>query len=281
MSKKFFKKLKIKEKFIPKKYFSSLDRFTNNSICFTINIDRSILKKINKVNSGIVILKKKNKDINKNILQFTHPNPRTYFFYLLNNNVKNISNFYKKPKIGVNAQLHKTVVLGSNCSIGHNTKIHANVVIGDNVKIGNNCIIKSNTVIGQKGLGNFYLKRKIMSINHIGMVKIGNNVEIGALNTIAQGTLDSTIIKSNNKLDDHVHVAHNCIINENNELTAGVTIGGSVKIGKNNFFGLNATIKNGITIGSNNFIGISSSIIKSISNNYLAYGNPAKLIKKS
>ena len=114
-----------------------------------------------------------------------------------------------------------------------------------------------------------------MSINHIGMVKIGNNVEIGALNTIAQGTLDSTIIKSNNKLDDHVHVAHNCIINENNELTAGVTIGGSVKIGKNNFFGLNATIKNGITIGSNNFIGISSSIIKSISNNYLAYGNPA------
>ena len=281
MSKKFFNKLKIKDKFISKKYFSSLNKFKDNSICYTININKKVIKKINKINSGIVILTKKSKLIRKKVLQFANSNPRAYFFNLLNNNIKNLPNIYKSAIIGKNTQLHKTLVIGSNCSIGDNTKIYANVVIGDNVKIGKNCIIKSNTIIGQRGFGNFHLKRKIMSISHVGGVKIGNNVEIGALNTVAQGTLDSTIIKSNNKFDDHVHVAHNCIINENNEFTAGVIIGGSVKIGKNNFFGLNATIKNGIKIGNNNFIGMSSSIIKNITTNCLVYANSAKVIKKN
>jgi UDP-3-O-[3-hydroxymyristoyl] glucosamine N-acyltransferase LpxD len=281
MKKIILKKLKIKEKFIPKKYFSSFYKFKNNTICFSKKIDQNNIKKINNLNSGVIILNKKNKLIKKKILQIIHPIPKFYFFKLLNDNIKMSPNIYIKPKIRKSAVIDKSVIIGSNCSIGDNTKICANVVIGDNVRIGKNCYIKSNTVIGQRGFGNFVSKGKIFSITHIGGVKIGNDVEIGALNTIAQATLDYTIVKSNNKFDDHVHVAHNCIIHESNEFTAGVILGGSTKIGKNNFFGLNTSVKNRIKIGNNNFIGSSSNITKNISNNKLIYGNPAKVIKKN
>ena len=53
---------------------------------------------------------------------------------------------------------------------------------------------------------------------------------MGAHNTIAQGTIDNTIISSYNKFDDHIHIAHNCKINKNNIFCAGVVLGGSVKI---------------------------------------------------
>jgi len=281
MKKIIFQKLKIKENFISKKHFSSLSRFKNNTICFAQKITQNNIKKINNLNSGIIILKTENKLIKKKILQIIHSSPKIYFFKLLNENIKKNPTIYIKPRVKKSAVIHKSVVIGSNSSVGDNTKICANVVIGNNVKIGKNCFIKSNTVIGQRGFGNFVLKGKIFPITHIGGVKIGNDVEIGALNTIAQATLDYTIIKSNNKFDDHVHVAHNCIIDKNNEFTAGVILGGSIKIGKNNFFGINSTVENGITIGNNNIIGSSSNIRKNILSNKLIYGNPAKVIKKN
>ena len=55
---------------------------------------------------------------------------------------------------------------------------------------------------------------------HLGRVVIGNNVEIGALNTIARGTLDDTYIGDNVKTDDHVHIAHNVYVGKNTIITA-------------------------------------------------------------
>ena len=281
MKKKIIKILNIKSNYIPIIYFKSLNKLENNTICFANHIDKKTIKKINNLKNGIIILKTKNNLISKKIFQIIKSNPKSFFFSLLNESVKKTVIDYKKPIIGKNTSIHKTVIFGSNCKIGNNTKILANVVVGDNVIIGKNCVIKSNSVIGQRGFGNFHLNKKIECISHIGGVKIGNDVEIGALNTIAKGTLDNTIVKSNNKFDDHVHVAHNCIIDENNEFTAGTILGGSIKIGKNNFFGLNSTIKNGVKIGSNNLIGSSSNIVKNISNNNLVYGNPGKTFKKN
>ena len=281
MKKKILNKLNIKDNYISKVYFKSLNKFNNNTICFANQVDKKTLKKINKLKSGIIILSKKNSLIKKKILQIINPKPKKFFFKLLNDNVKKSNTNYKKTIFEKNTFIHKTVTFGSNCKIGYGTKILANVVIGDNVIIGRNCNIKSNSVIGQRGFGNFHVKNRIICITHIGGVKIGNDVEIGALNTIAGGTLDNTVIKSNNKFDDHVHIAHNCEIHENNEFTAGVILGGSIKIVKNNFFGLNSTIKNGIKIGNNNLIGSSSNVVKNISSDNLVYGNPAKTFKKN
>ena len=74
--------------------------------------------------------------------------------------------------------------------------LRQNVVIGRNVKIGRNCLIKSCSVIGEEGFG---IEKDEQGNNlrlpHIGSVVIGDHVEVGALNTVASGIIDPTVIE--------------------------------------------------------------------------------------
>lgn len=270
------KEIKHKFKFqLNNNLFSSIKNLNDRSIFFSDNTNNIIREKLNKINEGIFITKKKDSQIKKTIVQIIHPNPKLFFFEL----VKKIplDKIKKKFKMGDGTRISKNVSIGNNVIMGDNCNIHSGVVIGDNVEIGNNCTIKSNSVIGQRGFGLIKNKENnLIEIPHIGNVKIKDNVEIGALNTIARGTLDNTVIESYNKLDDHVHIAHNCFLKRNNIICAGVIFGGSVTVDENNFFGLNCTIKNKISIGKNNIIGQSSNLIKDIGNNKILFGNPAK-----
>ena len=67
---------------------------------------------------------------------------------------------------------------------------------------------------------------------HIGGVKIGNRVELGAHTTVDRGTFGDTIIEDDVKTDNHNHIAHNDVIKRNTRLAASITIGGSTTIGK-------------------------------------------------
>jgi acyl-[acyl carrier protein]--UDP-N-acetylglucosamine O-acyltransferase len=267
--------VKINFKLIPN-IFSSILNLKDKSIFYAQDLDEKILKKINNLRHGILILSKKNIRIKKKITQIESNNPKLFFFDLIREfKIKNIENV--SPKVGKNTKIYKNVFIGNNVTIGKNCEIFPGVVIGDNVKIGNNCLIKSNSVIGQKGFGIVQDTRgNLLEIPHIGGVKIKDYVEIGAHNTIAIGTIDDTKIFSYNKFDDHVHVAHNCKIKKNNIFCAGTVIGGSVIIGSSNFFGLNCTIKNKIFIGSNNTIGQAANVVKNIKNKSVFVGNPAR-----
>jgi UDP-3-O-[3-hydroxymyristoyl] glucosamine N-acyltransferase len=276
---KIFKILKIKSKTnftLKKKWFSSLDNLSDNSLCFVSELN---LKNINKINSKknlILLVKKKNLKINKKIFQIETFDPKFVFFNILKKlytpEIKN-----KKPIIGKNTKIADNVSIGKNVVIGNNTIILPNTVINDDVKIGNNCIIKSGSIIGQKGFQAIRDKKNnLVEIFHVGKVIIKDFVDIGSLNTIARGAIDKTFINSYNKFDDHVHVAHNCYFDKNNTICASTVFGGSVKVGKNNFFGLNSTIRNFISIGNNNIFGQNSNVVKNVKNDMLLYGNPAK-----
>jgi len=196
---------------------------------------------------------------------------------------KVVSNFFiKKPsktidkstKIGSNCQIHDSVTIGMNCVIGDNVKIGKNTIINNNVvvfantTIGIKCYIKSGSIIGEDGFGfDFEEDGTPIRIPHIGKIIIGNNVEIGAKNTIARGTIDDTVIANNVKIDDQVHIAHNCFIGNNTIITACVEISGSVTIGENCWIGPNCSIIQKVTIGDNVTIGIGSIITKDIESN--------------
>jgi UDP-3-O-[3-hydroxymyristoyl] glucosamine N-acyltransferase len=279
MLEKIYKFLKIRSKIsfsLDKKWFSSLDNLSNNTLCFVSDINSKNISKINKKKKLVLLIKKKNLKINKNIVQIETYDPKLIFFEILKKLHKPII-LNNKPIIGKNTKILNNVNLGKNVIIGNNTIIMPNVVINDDVQIGNNCIIKSGSIIGQKGFQAIKDKNKnLITIFHVGKVVIKDFVDIGALNTIARGTIDATFIDSYNKFDDHVHVAHNDHFGKNNKICAATIFGGSVKIGMNNFFGLNSTIRDTISIGNNNYIGQNSNVVKDIHNDQLVYGNPAK-----
>ena len=66
-------------------------------------------------------------------------------------------------------------------------------------------------------------------IPQIGIVKIEDNVEIGANSCVDRSTMGQTIIRKGVKIDNLVQVAHNVEIGENTVMSAQVGIAGSAK----------------------------------------------------
>lgn len=195
--------------------------------------------------------------------------------------------FTKKPQYivdssvstGENCKIDDSVAIGKNCCIGDNvqikqgTVIRHNVVISDNTVIGTNCYIKSGSTIGEDGFGfDFEDDGTPIRLPHMGKVNMGDNVEVGAKCTISRGTLDDTIIESNVKIDDQVHIAHNCIVGENTIITACAEISGSVIIGKNCWLGPNCSIIQKVSIGDSVTVGIGAVVTHDIQANKKVMG---------
>ena len=200
-------------------------------------------------------------------------NPRLDFIKVANNFFinKDKAKIADTVKIGVGCHIADNVNIGeysvikNNVIIGENTIIKNHAVIESNTHIGSNCYIKSGAIIGEDGFSFARDENNIpLRFPHIGSVTIKDNVEIGSLSTIAKGTFENTIIQQNTKINDHVHIAHNCVIGENNMIAGCVNISGSVQIGNNCWIGANSSIKDGVIIGNNCFIGIGCIVIKNL-----------------
>jgi UDP-3-O-[3-hydroxymyristoyl] glucosamine N-acyltransferase len=207
---------------------------------------------------------------------------------------KSVSRFFSPtPPVGISrlawvsksAIIAEDVFIGHFCTIGDNvvigsrTRIMDGVVVSENCRIGSDVLIKSHSVIGQEGFGfEFEEDRTPIRVPHLGSVVIGNHVEIGALTVIARGTIDNTIIHDHVKIDDHVFIAHNVQIGKNSFVIAGAEISGSVSIGENVWIAPQATLINQITVGNNSLVGIGAVVIKSVAENVVVAGNPARVI---
>ena len=159
--------------------------------------------------------------------------------------------------IGEGSRIHAGAAIGSDVTIGEGTEIHSNVVIYDGMTIGRNCVIHAGTVIGADGFGYVRDENGVYhQFPQIGTVVIEDNVEIGANSTIDRGALGETRIGEGTKLDNMVHVGHNCSIGKRCVIAAQTGISGSVTIeddcviGGQVGFGDHVRVQSGAVIGS-------------------------------
>ena len=135
--------------------------------------------------------------------------------------------------IGDNCIIMHGAYIGDNVTIGNDTIIHPNVTIYRDCEIGNKCLIHSGTVIGSDGFG--FATTKLgehVKIYQNGNVSIGNNVEIGANCTIDRAAFSSTIIEDMVRIDNLVHIAHNCIVGKGSILVTQTGLSGSTTLGE-------------------------------------------------
>ncbi len=210
-------------------------------------------------------------------------NPRTSFIKALEL-LDKIIGFKKRTEKAI---IHPSVIIGQNVviesdvTIGEGTVIEPNVTIFSGTHIGKNCIIRSNSSIGSSGFG---FERepcgKAIKFIHLGGVSIGDDVEVGSCTCIAKGTLGNTIIEDGVKIDNLVHVAHNCIIRKNAFLIACSEISGGVTIGESAWIAPNASITQKVSVGDGALVGLGAVITKDVPERVVVAGNPGKQLRK-
>ena len=176
--------------------------------------------------------------------------------------------------IGDRVILQPGVVLGEGVIIGDDVTIGANVVIAERCRIGSRVLIHAGTVIGADGYGFAEAGQDYLKIPQTGNVIIGDDVEIGANNTIDRATFGSTRIGNGVKTDNLVHVAHNVSVGDHTLLIAQVGIAGSVTIGKHVILAGQVGVAPHVTIGDSVMVGPQSGIAKSIPENQVVTGTP-------
>ncbi len=179
-------------------------------------------------------------------------------------------------QIGQNVTIYPNVFIGANCKIGDDSVIYANATIREEVTIGKRAVIQSGASIGDDGFGYLQIKGKHVKIPQVGTIEIGDDVSIGSHVTIARAALDKTTIASGVKIDNHSHIAHNCIIGENSMLIAYAKLAGGVKIGKNVMIAEDVGVTDHVEIADNCMVGAASNVYKSLKPGSVVWGAPAK-----
>ena len=111
--------------------------------------------------------------------------------------------------IGNNVTIFQGVSIEAGSSIGDDCIIYPNVVIYDGTRIGQRCIIHAGVIIGSDGYGFAMHDGKHHKIPQIGIVRIDDDVEIGAGTTIDRAALGETVIGEGTKIDNLVQIGHN------------------------------------------------------------------------
>ena len=177
-------------------------------------------------------------------------------------------------KVGDRVFIGAFVCVGENSSIGDGTQIRAGAQIGDNVRVGSDCVIHPNVfledgmmigdrvilhagvVIGADGFGYVRDEHSHHKFPQIGTVVIEDDVELGANTCVDRAALGRTRIGRGTKIDNMVHVGHNCDIGERVIIAAQTGISGSVTIeddciiGGQVGFGDHIRVQSGAVIGS-------------------------------
>ena len=184
------------------------------------------------------------------------------------------------------AVVDPTAHIGAGCvigkaSIGANTILMPNVVVYDDVTIGDNCLIQAGAIIGTDGLGCTRDEEgKLTKFPHLGGIRIGNNVEIGANCQIAKGTFSDTIIEDGCKMNGLCFIAHNSHLEENVWITGDTMLCGSVHVEKNVTIFSNVIVRDQIRLGEGSIIGMGSVVTKPIPAHETWLGAPARKIEK-
>ncbi len=206
--------------------------------------------------------------------------------------IKNEQLVYIHPssKIGNSVQLAPFSYVGPDCIIEDNCILAPGARLIRSVYLGKSTKIGANTVIGGTGFGierDNDREREVIPFDgdpikmpHFGGVTIGENCDIGSLNTIVAGAINPTNLDSYVMTDDHVHIGHNCMIGRGVAITACAEISGSVTVGDESWIGPNSSLMQKISIGRCSIIGLGSVVRKSVPDNSVVAGNPAKQIIK-
>ncbi len=185
-------------------------------------------------------------------------------------------------RAGVAVSIGAGCVVGKRVVLGDGTVLHPNVTIYDNVDIGRGVIVHSGAVIGADGFGYVLEHDRWHKFPQVGRVEIGDFVEIGANCCIDRAALGVTVIGEGTKLDNMVHVAHNCRIGRHVVVAAQTGFSGSVVVEDHAVIGGQVGIGDKARIESRAVLGSGCGVLTSkvVHSGETVWGTPARPLRQ-
>ncbi len=210
-------------------------------------------------------------------------------------------------ELGEGVSIAACAVIEDGAHIGARTRVDAGAAVGQGVHIGDDChiypravlyegttladrvVVHAGAVLGADGFG--YVRDaatgSYSQFPQQGTLVIEDDVEIGANSTIDRGALRETRIRRGTKIDNLVHVGHNCDIGEDVILVALTGISGSSTVGKGAVIAGQVGIGDHAHVGPGVILGGQAGVLsgKTVTNEGLKpgtvlWGTPARPLKQ-
>jgi len=168
-----------------------------------------------------------------------------------------------------NATLYPGVVVGADCTI------HSGVVIREACTLGDRVLVQPGAVIGGDGFGHVMEESgELRRVPQVGIVEIGDDVEIGANTTVDRATLARTVLRDRVKLDNLIQIGHNSELDEDVVIAAQSGISGSVRVGRGTILMAQTGVSDHLEIGRRTFVGARAGVVKDVPDHARVYGSP-------
>lgn len=196
----------------------------------------------------------------------------------------------EEVSVGPLAVIESGAVIGDRCVVGAGCIVGAGVVIGEEgflyagvriyagTRIGARAILHSGCVLGSDGFGFVFEGESYQKFPQIGRLEIGDDAEIGANTTIDRGALGATVLGDGVKLDNLVHIGHNCTIGRHVVIAAQTGLAGGVVIEDYAVIGGQVGMGDKARIGKQAVIGSGAGVLSSqqVAGGVTYWGTPAR-----
>lgn len=179
--------------------------------------------------------------------------------------------------IGERAVLYPGSFVGEGARIGDDTVLMPNVSVMDRCLVGARCLIHASAVLGADGFG-FALDMSVpehVKIPQAGIVRVEDDVEIGACSCIDRATTGETVVGRGSKIDNLVQVGHNSTIGPLSILCAQVGLSGTSELGTGVVLAGQVGVAGHLRIGDLAKVGAQAGVMSDVEPNTTVLGAPA------
>lgn len=197
-------------------------------------------------------------------------------------------------RIGARARIAAHASIAAGAEIGDDLLLHSGARICGAARIGHRIIVHPNAVIGADGFSfvtpepssvelvrgdlsdrNEAPPQQWLRVHSLGLVEIGDDVEIGALTAVDRGTIRATLVGRGTKIDNMVQIGHNATIGEDCMICSQVGIAGSARIGNRVVLAGRVAVNDNIFVGDDVVAGGASNIFTNVPAGRVVLGSPA------
>ncbi len=178
--------------------------------------------------------------------------------------------------IGDGSEIGPNCVIGEDATVGRDCRFMANVSVRERCVLGDRVILQPGCVIGSDGYGYEFSEGRHVKIDQVGIVEIGDDVEVGANTTIDRARFGKTLVGEGTKIDNLVQIGHNVVIGKHCLIVSLTGISGSAKLGDYVTVAGQVGISGHITIGDKATLAARTGVTTHLAGDIVYSGRPAK-----